>query len=310
MHAPPAAALPKRGRLLGETTQASPVGPGDRIGPHADHACDVVAATVQVQTPTRRSFLAAVAGLALAGPLPACGVRQGRSQPGERDHREASLVARPGEPTEPFVGSGTHALGLEEERDALLHVPAGLQPGQAVPLVITLHGAGGDAEAGLGLLRSQADERGLLLLAPTSRGSTWDAIRGGYGPDVRLIDRALQHVFRAVAVDGERVAVAGFSDGASYALGLGLANGRLFSRAVAFSPGFVPQARREGAPRIFVSHGTADEVLPIKRTSRRIVPTLRDEGLDVTYREFPGPHTVPDDIAREAVDWLEWDRPG
>jgi predicted esterase len=194
------------------------------------------------------------------------------------------------------------------ERDALLHVPAGLPVGQAAPLVITLHGAGGRGEAGLALLRSQADERGLLLLGPSSRGTTWDAIRGRYGPDVRVIDRALHQVFREMAVDRERIAVAGFSDGASYALGLGLANGRLFSRIVAFSPGFVPRGRRKGAPRIFVSHGTADQVLPIERTSRRIVPALRDDGLDVTYREFPGPHTVPPEIAQEAADWLGWGR--
>jgi phospholipase/carboxylesterase len=215
-------------------------------------------------------------------------------------------MARPGEPTGPYVGPGTHALGLEEERDVLLHVSPGAGAGQAVPLIITLHGAGGNAEGGLALLRSQADQRGLLLLAPASRGTTWDAIRGGYGPDVRLIDRALQQVFRVVAVDGGRIAVAGFSDGASYALGLGLANGGLCSAVVAFSPGFVPEARRVGAPRIFVSHGTADAVLPIERTSRRIVRHLRDEGLDVTYREFSGPHTVPAEIAREAVDWLDW----
>jgi phospholipase/carboxylesterase len=275
-----------------------------------DDADGVADATIPVQAPTRRSFLAAVAGLTLAGLLAACGIRQGRPQPDGLDHPEASLVARPGEPTEPFVGPGTHALGLEEERDALLHVPPGVRAGQVVPLIITLHGAGGNAEAGLALLRSLADERGLLLLAPASRGTTWDAIRSGYGPDVRLIDRALQQVFRAVAVDGERIAVAGFSDGASYALGLGLANGGLCSTVIAFSPGFVPEARLDGAPRIFVSHGTADEVLPIERTSRRIVPALRDEGLDVTYREFPGPHTVPPEIAQEAVDWLDWGQPG
>ncbi len=240
----------------------------------------------------------------------ACGIRRGRPHPDGRDHPEASLLARPAEPTEPFVGPGTHGLELERERDALLHVPPGVSAGQAVPLLITLHGAGGNAEAGLALFRSLADERGVLLLAPASRGTTWDAIRGGYGPDVRLIDGALQQVFRAVAVDGGRIAVAGFSDGASYALGLGLANGGLCSAVIAFSPGFVPEARESGAPRIFVSHGTADQVLPIERTSRRIVPALREEGLDVTYREFPGPHAVPPEIAREAVDWLGWGRPG
>ena len=266
-------------------------------------------ANVHPQAPTRRSFLAACAGLALAGVLPGCGSRQGPEQPGERDRPEASLLARPAEPTRPLPGPGTHPLGLEEDRDALLHVPTGIRAGDAAPMVVTLHGAGGDANGGLALLRSLADERGFLLLAPASRGRTWDAIRAGYGPDVEVIDRAMQQVFSAVAVDGERIAVAGFSDGASYALGLGGANGGLFGEVVAFSPGFVPVAPRDGAPRFFVSHGTADDVLPIDRTSRRIVPALRTEGLDVTYREFPGPHTVPPQIAREAVDWLGWGPP-
>jgi hypothetical protein len=34
------------------------------------------------------------------------------------------------------------------------------------------------------------------------------------------------------------------------------------------------------------------------------VPDLRDDGYEVTYREFAGPHTVPVDVVREAVDWL------
>ena len=57
---------------------------------------------------------------------------------------------------------------------------------------------------------------------------------------------------------------------------------------VAFSPGFVAGTARAGRPAVFVSHGDADDVLPVDRTSRRIVPALRDDGYDVTYREFPG----------------------
>jgi predicted esterase len=193
--------------------------------------------------------------------------------------------------------------------EPLLHVPPDLAAGRAAPLVVTLHGAGGDAEAGLALLRALADERGLLLLAPSSRGATWDAVRDGYGPDADLLDEALDRVFATVPVDPGRIAVAGFSDGASYALGLGLANGSRFRRVVAFSPGFVPRGPRAGRPAVFVSHGDADAVLPVARTSRRIVPALRHDGYDVTYREFAGPHTVPPEVAREAVDWLGWDGP-
>lgn len=105
-------------------------------------------------------------------------------------------------------------------------------------------------------------------------------------------------------MDPARLAITGFSDGASYALSLGLTNGDLFSRVLAFSPGFAAPADRQGAPRIFISHGTADAVLPIDRCSRRIVPRLEQAGYDVTYVEFDGPHTVPPEIQRAAVDWL------
>ena len=245
--------------------------------------------------------------LALGGLLAGCGpVADPR---GRRATGRAVLSARPSaDPAalaqDPVPGTSTMDLGLP--RDPLLHVPAGLRAGQPLPLLVSLHGAGQDPGAGLGLLRSSADEFGLVLLAPGSEGPTWDAVGGTYGPDVATIDTALRQVFATLPVDARRVGIAGFSDGASYALGLGLANGELFSRIVAFSPGYVPPASRAGSPAVFVSHGEQDRVLPIDRTSREIVPSLREDGYDVTYREFPGPHTVPPEQARAAVEWLGW----
>ena len=113
-------------------------------------------------------------------------------------------------------------------------------------------------------LREQADEAGLILLALSSCGPTWDLIlgRGQYGPDIAAIDRALEHAFSRCAVDPARVAVGGYSDGASYALSIGIANGDLFTHVLAFSPGFLAPASQVGSPRIFVSHGTQDRWLP------------------------------------------------
>ena len=88
---------------------------------------------------------------------------------------------------------------------------------------------------------------------------------------------------------------------ASYALSLGLANGDLFGRVLAFSPGFVAAGPRHGGRRVFVSHGARDEVLPIDDTSRDVVPGLRRDGYVVEYREFDGGHVVPPDIARDAI---------
>jgi phospholipase/carboxylesterase len=132
---------------------------------------------------------------------------------------------------------------------------------------------------------------------------TWDVIRGGYGPDVRFIDQALAAVFARFAVGS--VAVSGFSDGASYALSIGLANGDLFGHVLAWSPGFMAPAEAVGRPRVFVSHGTDDRVLSIDRCSRRLVPVLRAEGYDVRYDEFAGGHMVPPGILAASLDWLE-----
>jgi predicted esterase len=119
-----------------------------------------------------------------------------------------------------------------------------------------------------------------------------------------LIGRALEHTFSRYAVDPARLAIGGFSDGASYALSSGITNGDLFTHMVAFSPGFVAPAGHTGSPRVFVSHGTRDDVLPIDRCSRRIIPELERGGYDVLYREFDGGHTILPEIASEAIGWF------
>lgn len=102
----------------------------------------------------------------------------------------------------------------------------------------------------------------------------------------------------------ERDTVGRFSDGASFALSVGLTNGDLFTEIIAFSPGFVVPRERRGKPRVFISHGTRDQVLPIDRTSRRIVSTLRQAGYNVEYLEFDGPHSVPPAVTLAAVGWF------
>ena len=214
-------------------------------------------------------------------------------------------MARPTPPPRDTTApTGLRPLGLGSGRDGLIYVPAGYRPTEEAPLALMLHGAGGDARSGISPFLDLADEAGLVLLAPESRGRTWDVLIGGYGPDVEFIDRALEQTFDRLAVDARRLAVEGFSDGASYALSIGLTNGDLFTHLIAFSPGFASPAAYRGKPHIFVSHGTRDVVLPIRDTSRRIVPQLEREGYEVRYSEFDGPHALPRSVAREALEWF------
>jgi len=95
-------------------------------------------------------------------------------------------------------------------------------------------------------------------------------------------------------------AVASF---ALYAISLGLRNGDLFRRVLAYSPGFFVGGQPQGRPAFFISHGTADNVLPIDRCSRVIVPLLKKQGYDVTFRPFDGGHQIPPNIALAGMKW-------
>jgi phospholipase/carboxylesterase len=216
---------------------------------------------------------------------------------------KSRLTARPAKATG-SIAPGLHPLGLRAERDALLYVPESASKFQRAPLLVSLHGATRNADRGIDLLRALSDEHGFLLLAPASIGTTWDAIESSYGPDIAFIDQSLARTFELRDVDPARVTMAGFSDGASYSLSVGLSNGDFFKAVFGFSPGFIVPGEFTGKPPIFISHGTIDPILPIDQCSRRIVPQLKRLGYRVTYREFEGKHTLPPEIASEAMRWF------
>jgi predicted esterase len=220
---------------------------------------------------------------------------------------EARLHVRPAEVAKATEAAptGLQPLRWGSKRDSCLYVPPSYDVHRPMPLAVMLHGSGGHAHHGIEWLQHLADEAGMILVAPASTGHTWDIIIDqSYGPDVELVDQCLAYVCDHYAVDPARLAIGGFSDGASYALSLGIANGDLFTHMIAFSPGFIAPAVDRGKPHVFVSHGTHDQVLPIGPCSRHIVPHLQYSGYDVEYIEFDGGHEIQPAIARTAVEWF------
>lgn len=216
---------------------------------------------------------------------------------------DATLAARP-TPAPDTLQAGRYDLNMSGPRDGFIYIPNGLEAGQSAPLLVLLHGATGDADNWEGAF-SLADSLGVVFLAPDSRSQTWDLIAfRSFGVDVAFIDAALEETFRQVTVDPTRIGLAGFSDGASYALSLGLSNGDLFTHVVAWSPGFSAPAGEVGQPEVFVSHGTQDGILSVQTTRDLIVPTLQQAGYSVRYEEFVGGHEIPATISRQAFDWF------
>jgi predicted esterase len=225
----------------------------------------------------------------------------------EENSRHGRLTVRPAPPV--AATDRTGLLTFAAPGGGLLamaHVP---EPAHDHPyrLMLLLHGAGGSPRQALDLMLPFAGQRRLLLVAPQSTAATWDLLVVGFGPDVRRIDRVLEEILAAYPVAG--MTIGGFSDGASYALSLGLINGDIFDTVIAFSPGFAAPLVTHGRPRVFVSHGTKDRVLPIDPCSRRLVSRLRALDYDVNYDEFEGGHEVPGAVAQHGVDWLTTELP-
>jgi predicted esterase len=96
---------------------------------------------------------------------------------------------------------------------ALAYVPAGLPPGPA-PVVVFLHGQGGNPSQWQPVLQPVADELGVVLLVPKSD----EAIGWGIGHDDAILEEALRQLRDGVDVDPARLGLAGFSAGAAYAI--------------------------------------------------------------------------------------------
>ncbi len=190
------------------------------------------------------------------------------------------------------------------------------------PLLVLLHGAGHRQVQMVERFEAEADERGLVLLAPSSRGITWDTVLSaeaplsvdsplanqqshsfGRTPDSERVEKAIADLATIVPVDRTRTVLAGFSDGATFAIAMGEAKDHDFAAVIGWSPGIAIRTERPArGRRVFVSHGRQDPVLKFSVTCSEIVPLLRSEGADVTFLPFNGGHEVPDGVKEALLD--------
>jgi len=220
-----------------------------------------------------------------------------------------ALTAMP--PATPIANGDARSGVLQLAGGVYAYLPKGHTAAPA-PVLVALHGAGGQANDTLTSFREFADANGIVLLIPQSAKGTWDMIEDlksrlglemnvqpRYGKDLKMIDVALADLFTKVAVDPARVGIMGFSDGATYALSVGTANPQLFHRVIAFSPG--PAFVGKSAPDqyVFISHGENDNVLPFA-TARGHAAKLRVRHVPVEFEKFDGRHEVPRAIKEKA----------
>ncbi|WP_171946501.1 esterase [Hyphomicrobium sp. CS1GBMeth3] len=219
-------------------------------------------------------------------------------------HLAGRLTFRHRKPTKAPLPPGRHDLGLFEERDYVMVVPDGIDATKPTPFMVLFHGGGGSAEKILPIMKQHAEDNKFLLLVPQSLLPTWDIVIAGNGPDLERLDIALAEVASRFALDPARFAFAGHSDGGSYSLSNGLCNGDFVTHVLAFSAGFMTALHQEGAPCVFIAHGSKDEQTPVETAGRAHAARLKQAGYDVVYIEHDGPHKSQPHIVEAGVRYF------
>jgi phospholipase/carboxylesterase len=213
-----------------------------------------------------------------------------------------------------------HALSLVHLTRAPRAAPAEGRP----PLLALLHGVGSN-ERDLFSLADALDPRlrVISLRAPLVRGPgsfAWFDVE--FRPEGNIINpdqlrasrdaiaRVMAEAVAAYGADGQRVYLAGFSQGAIMSLALGLTQPALVAGLAPMSGRIPPEVRPEiaapadlaGLPVLLV-HGRADAVIPI-RYAREAQALLQALPVALTYREYDMGHEINPDAYRELLGWI------
>ncbi|MDX1587701.1 MAG: alpha/beta fold hydrolase [Oleiphilaceae bacterium] len=120
--------------------------------------------------------------------------------------------------------------------------------------------------------------------------------------------RAFVQRERERGVAGERIILAGFSQGGAVVLHTALTHPERLGGLLVLSSYFAtadtiqPHKANADLP-ILVCHGTADPMVP-ELLGQRTVHTLKARGYPVEYRSYPMPHAVHPDEIRHIGQWL------
>jgi predicted esterase len=211
--------------------------------------------------------------------------------------------------------SPTGFVRLEQDRSsAILLTPEEIDPGRRYPLITVLHGAGRRDELLAKAFRDEPERRQALFLVPRSVEPTWDLIASAERPDLDFLEYAYDLIYRRYPVDPLRQVLLGYSDGASYALSVGLCNAAMFGAVIGWAAGFLvldpPTAAQfrvavpEPRPRVYLEYGTHDQLFDFQEIAVPMRDNLRKLGFDVTFSVDEGGRHLPSgSFHSEALDW-------
>jgi polyhydroxybutyrate depolymerase len=198
------------------------------------------------------------------------------------------------------------------ERTYNLYVPSTYSAGDVTPLVLNMHGAGGNADQQMAssAMNAVAEEKGFLVAYPNAAVDGDWSISGDH--NLSFIDSLLGAIDLEYSVDSSRTYSTGYSQGGMMSYRLASLRPNTFA-AIASVAGIppLPAVVSRPVPLMHV-HGTADVVVPVDGTpsfNGSVYPLLDDflnewavaNGCDLTQTVSELPNISADDGSTVSV---------
>lgn len=170
-----------------------------------------------------------------------------------------------------------------------IFVPSSYDGSKAYPLIIALHGMGGDENSYFdqylqGGFKTDAEKRGYIVACPKGR----EPASMYRGPAERDVMDVLEEVRRAYRIDTNRIYLTGHSMGGFGTWSVAINHPEIFAALAPVAGGGNPAAMSKIAhiPQLVV-HGDNDKTVPVG-SSRMMVEAAKKLGVEIKYIEIPG----------------------
>lgn len=189
-----------------------------------------------------------------------------------------------------------------------IFIPSSYDGSKPFPLIIALHGMGGDETSyfdsyGPGAFKVEAEKRGYIVACPKGRQSA-SMYMGSAEKDVMDV---LEDVKRAYRIDTDRIYMTGHSMGGYGTWSVSMNYPHVFAALAPVAGGGNPggMSKISHIPQLVI-HGDNDKTVPVER-SRVMVEAAKKLNVELKYIEIPkGDHiTVALRTFKDVFDWFD-----
>jgi predicted peptidase len=189
-----------------------------------------------------------------------------------------------------------------------LFVPSAYNGSKPFPLIIALHGMGGDEnsyfdEYGPGAFKIEAEKRGYLVACPKGRQPASMYL----GPAEKDVLDVIEEIKQAYRINQDRIYLTGHSMGGFGTWSIAMNHPRVFAALAPVAGGgnSAGMSKIAHIPQLVV-HGDKDKIVPVQR-SRLMVEAAKQLNVELKYIEVPqGDHeSVALKTFKDVFDWFD-----